>query len=212
VGDSVATFYGGGKAVLDIGQAGIFPLQAWAEALTEVSSFGRDAINLIAGVRLSLPIQERRVDVVSISQASPRRDVRVVLDSKKVFFRTSSDKIKPEIQSALARVSGHLAKNPNDWDAIEITGHADNRGPKDYNDRLSLRRANAVQKELLSAGFDPQRVNVEAFGFSKPADPSNGPKAWAQNRRVELTFRNVANAAALEELLAPLNLGNSKKN
>ncbi|MBU6376305.1 MAG: OmpA family protein [Bdellovibrionales bacterium] len=211
VGDSIPTFYGGAKALLDVGNVGIFPLQAWAEALTEVSSFGRDALNLIAGVRLSLPIQERRVDVISLSQAAPRRDVRVVLDNKKVFFKTSSSKIKPEIQAALAKVANHLAKNANDWDSIEISGHADIRGSKEYNDRLSLQRAINVQKELTYSGFDQRRVSVEAFGFSKPADPSDGPNAWAQNRRVELTFRNVANATALEELLAPLNPAYSNK-
>ncbi len=204
IGDSVATLYGGAKAILDVGNAGMFPVEAWGEALTEISSFGRDAITLIAGVRLSLPIQETRRDVVTVSQAAPRRDVRVVLDSRKVFFKTSSSKIKPEFARALAAVSSHLSKNPSDWDSLEIAGHADIRGPKEYNDRLSMRRAISVKKELLVEGIDQQRVSVEAFGFSKPADPANHSTAWKKNRRVELTFRNVANPNALEELLAPL--------
>lgn len=212
IGDSVATLYGGAKAVLDVGNAGMFPVEAWGEALTELSSFGRDAITLIAGVRLSLPIQERQVDVVSVSQAAPRRDVRVVLDSKKVFFKTSSAKIRPEIAQALAKVSGHLAKNPGDWDSIEVAGHADSRGPKEYNDRLSMRRALSVKKELLADSIDQQRVSVEAFGYTKPVDSTNSSSAWKKNRRVELTFRNVANASTLEELLSPLSPEPTKTN
>ncbi len=205
VGAAAATFYGGAKGTIDIGSAGALPLQAWGELLTELSSFGRDALNIIAGIRISLPVQERRTDVVMVSQAAPRRDVRVVLDSKKVFFKTSSSKIRPEIRKTLSEVADYLAQNSSQWATIEIAGHADVRGPKEYNDRLSMRRAKSVQAELLGKSIAPERVSIEAFGYSRPVDPANTPQAWKQNRRVELTFRNVAEPESLEELLAPLN-------
>ena len=212
MGNSVATFYGGAKGVLDIGAAGRFPVEAWAEGLTELSSFGRDAVTLLAGVRISLPVSAPTIDFMKLSQASPRRDVRVALDSRKVFFKTSSSKIRPEIARTLQQVSMHLAKNAADWDALEISGHADIRGPKEYNDRLSMRRALSVKKALVSEGIDLQRVSVEAFGYAKPAVDGNDWKAWKQNRRVELTFRNVSHPAALEALLAPLGTDPARTN
>ena len=133
-----------------------------------------------------------------------------MLDSRKVFFKTSSSKIRPEIAQTLRTVSSHLSRNSSEWDSIEISGHADVRGPKEYNDRLSMRRALSVKKALLSEGLDLQRISVEAYGYSRPAVDGNDWKAWKQNRRVELTFRNVSQPAALEALLAPLNPESSR--
>lgn len=212
LGNSVATIYGGAKTVLDLGSIERFPIQAWGEALTELSSFGRDAITLLAGFRLSLPIEERTIDVLTTSRAAPQRDIRVVLDTKKVFFKTSSAKIRPEIIQTLSALSGHLATNPNHWESVEIVGHADVRGPKEYNDQLSLRRAQSVRKALAFPGFEEQKISVQGRGFSEPVDAENHSKAWAKNRRVELTFKNVVNPAKFEALLAPLYPEPTKKN
>lgn len=212
LGNPVATIYGGAKTVLDLGSIENFPVQAWGEALTELSSLGRDAITLIAGFRLSLPVNERTMDVISLTQASPQRDVRVVLDTKKVFFKTSSSKIRPEMIQALTSISNHLKKNQKTWENIEIIGHADIRGPKEYNDRLSMRRASSVKKALTFPGITNDRVTVQGRGFSEPVDPENHSKAWAKNRRVEITFRNVLNPTEFEALLAPLSPEPTRKN
>jgi len=201
-----ATFYGGAKATLDIGNAGSLPMQAWGEALTEVSSFGRDAFTLLAGIRISLPIQEKQTDVVTLSQAAPRQDVRVVIDARKIFFKTDSSKIRPEMKQALSEISKYLAEANTNWENIEISGHADTRGPEHYNVALSQRRANSVKKALITAGIDENRVRLEAFGYSKPVDSANTPSAWKKNRRVELTFKNVLNPEKLEQLLEPMEL------
>jgi outer membrane protein OmpA-like peptidoglycan-associated protein len=182
-----------------------FPIQAWGEALTELSSLGRDAVTLIAGIRLSLPLSERQNDVVVVSQAAPRRDIRIVLDSRKVFFKTNSARLKPEVLQTLHQVSRHLAENQENWSFIEIAGHADLRGPKDYNDRLSRRRAEAVERAMATAdSLDKSRIQLASYGYSRPADPRTTRNAFARNRRVELTFRDVAHPEQLEALLAAL--------
>jgi len=51
---------------------------------------------------------------------------------------------------------------------------------------LSSRRANAVKEAVINKfKFDPNKFNVEGFGWDKPADPSD-PLNQAQNRRVEV--------------------------
>jgi len=212
LGNPIATFYGGVKTVLDLGSMDRFPIQAWGEALTELSSLGRDAITLLAGFRISLPVNEKTIDVISLTQSSPQRDVRVVLDTKKIFFKTSSSRIRPEIIRALSTISKHLEKNPNQWETIEIIGHADIRGPKDYNDRLSMRRATSVKKALAFPGWGKDRVMTQGRGFTDPVDPENHSKAWAKNRRVEITFRNVMNPNQFEALLTPLSPEPTRKN
>jgi outer membrane protein OmpA-like peptidoglycan-associated protein len=51
---------------------------------------------------------------------------------------------------------------------------------------LSLNRANAVKESVIKKfNFDPNKFNVEGFGWDRPADPSD-PENQAQNRRVEV--------------------------
>ena len=51
---------------------------------------------------------------------------------------------------------------------------------------LSLNRANAVKEAVIQKfNFDPNKFNVEGFGWEKPADP-NDPENQTLNRRVEV--------------------------
>ena len=81
----------------------------------------------------------------------------------------------------------------NGW-GFELTGHTDRVGDADYNARLSLERALAVQDYLVQYhNIAPQRLVALGLGGSQLADPSH-PRA-AINRRVEVR-RIRLNAAA----------------
>ena len=69
---------------------------------------------------------------------------------------------------------------------IAIEGHADNVGGEEYNQRLGMRRAQTVMKELTALGIDPNRMSVESRGKSQPLVDSSAGWARAVNRRVEL--------------------------
>jgi NitT/TauT family transport system substrate-binding protein len=73
---------------------------------------------------------------------------------------------------------------------IIIEGHADSsmkgKIPAQMVKELSLNRANAVKQEVIKKfNFDPNKFNVEGFGWDRPADPAD-PLNQAQNRRVEV--------------------------
>ena len=73
---------------------------------------------------------------------------------------------------------------------IIIEGHADSsmkgKIPDAMIKELSLNRANAVKEEVIKKfNFDPNKFNVEGFGWDRPAEPSD-PLNQAQNRRVEV--------------------------
>ena len=73
---------------------------------------------------------------------------------------------------------------------IIIEGHTDSsmkgKVPADMVKELSLRRANAVKESVIEKfKFDPNKFNVEGFGWDRPAD-SNDPDNQALNRRVEV--------------------------
>lgn len=73
---------------------------------------------------------------------------------------------------------------------IIIEGHTDSsmkgKVPPEMVKELSLRRANAVKEAVINEfKFDPNKFNVEGFGWDRPSD-STDPDNQAQNRRVEV--------------------------
>jgi len=71
---------------------------------------------------------------------------------------------------------------------IEVGGHADRSGSPQYNQRLSMRRAEAVAQELVRQGVPQSAINVQAFGESRPLVPTADGVREPQNRRVEIVL------------------------
>ncbi len=68
---------------------------------------------------------------------------------------------------------------------FEIEGHADATGPEDVNDRLGLRRAEAVKRYLYETHALPlHTISVISYGESQPVAPNTTREGRAQNRRV----------------------------
>lgn len=68
---------------------------------------------------------------------------------------------------------------------VLVEGHTDNVGTDDYNQKLGLRRAESVIKELAAQGIDPHRMSAASLGETKPAINQETKWAHAVNRRVE---------------------------
>lgn len=76
--------------------------------------------------------------------------------------------------------------------SIVLVGHTDTQGARAYNDRLSLRRAEAVRDYLLDGfGLDPRDVDIEVEGRGErdPMSSLETDAAHALNRRVEVVRR-----------------------
>ncbi|MFN3448232.1 MAG: OmpA family protein [Roseococcus sp.] len=72
---------------------------------------------------------------------------------------------------------------------IEVSGHADRTGSAAYNQRLSVRRAEAVAAELVRRGIARNQITVQGFGFDRPLVPTAMGVREPQNRRVEIVLR-----------------------
>ena len=70
--------------------------------------------------------------------------------------------------------------------SLEVDGYTDSIGSDAYNEKLSLRRANAVKEYLQQHGVAASRMTVKGFGKSNPVASNATPEGRAQNRRVEL--------------------------
>lgn len=72
---------------------------------------------------------------------------------------------------------------------IAIEGHTDDVGNNEYNDKLGMRRAETVMKELASLGVDPGRMSAASLGETKPLIGQETAWARAVNRRVEFQVK-----------------------
>ena len=99
-----------------------------------------------------------------------------------ILFPANSAKIMGEKSlNAVAEIKSILDQNPDG--IIVIQGHASVDGNADYNQKLSLKRAESVRDKLVELGVDVARLEVVAMGSS---DPLNGdPSDRAGSRRVE---------------------------
>jgi len=69
-----------------------------------------------------------------------------------------------------------------------LGGHTDDVGEDDYNMQLSEERAESTRRYLVEKGIDPSRLEVAAFGKTKPLEEGSDPDARRRNRRVEFTL------------------------
>ncbi len=73
---------------------------------------------------------------------------------------------------------------------LEIQGHTDSQGARDYNLTLSDNRAKAVRDYFISKGISPDRLTAKGYGPDKPIADNNTAAGRAKNRRVELKRLN----------------------
>ena len=72
--------------------------------------------------------------------------------------------------------------------AVHIVGHADSSGPKGYNDKLSMKRANAVRDALAKRGVDAALIRVEGRGEDELLVQTPDGVREPANRRAQVTF------------------------
>jgi peptidoglycan-associated lipoprotein len=108
----------------------------------------------------------------------------VVLSEDQGGFKFGQAKLPADVQSKIDELVAQLKANPNGG-YIEIEGHTDNVGPKDYNYKLGLDRAEAVKRYLYENQQIPlHKINVISYGEEKPIAPNKTRAGRAQNRRV----------------------------
>ena len=72
---------------------------------------------------------------------------------------------------------------------VEITGHTDRVGPLEYNDTLSLKRAEAIKKMLIERGLKSTFIRAVGRGEREPLVETEDGVRESDNRRVEILVR-----------------------
>lgn len=107
---------------------------------------------------------------------------RIVL--RGVNFDFDSSAIRRESRPVLDQAATLLKQNPDVL--VVVKGYTDAIGSEEYNQALSVQRAEAVYRYLVNQGVDPERLTVEGFGETHPIASNETEAGRAQNRRVEL--------------------------
>ena len=71
-------------------------------------------------------------------------------------------------------------------EVVISVGHTDSVGGDAYNQKLSVRRAEAVKAYLVSKGIEANRVYTEGKGKKQPVADNKTAEGKAKNRRVEI--------------------------
>lgn len=103
----------------------------------------------------------------------------------KIVFALNSAELSPR-NDALLDALAKLMKESTQVHRIEVQGHTDNTGEADFNQQLSVQRAENVRKALVQRGVDAARLTVKGLGASQPVAGNDTPEGRARNRRVEL--------------------------
>ena len=112
---------------------------------------------------------------------------RRVEPGETVLFDFDSDELHNEGRSLLDEIVqiANLCPDVN----VEVSGHSDATGDKEYNIRLSERRARSVVAYLIEAGMAEDRLSSVGLGFSQPIADNSTEEGRAQNRRIEFRAR-----------------------
>jgi peptidoglycan-associated lipoprotein len=120
----------------------------------------------------------------AVEAASRKLIYEVVLNEDEGNFKFGKTSLPDEAKQKIDEMVSQLKADPKNV-FIEIEGHTDNVGSKEYNQQLGLERAEAVKKYLYEAHQVPlHKINVISYGEDKPVAPNTTKDGRAQNRRV----------------------------
>jgi len=114
--------------------------------------------------------------------AQPQRPISFLL-----YFLGDSDEYTPESKEAFEKVSAEIARRK--VAEVAVIGHTDRMGPLEYNDTLSLRRAERVRKDFVDRGVPDSAISVAGRGEREPIVATADEVTEPRNRRVEINIR-----------------------
>jgi outer membrane protein OmpA-like peptidoglycan-associated protein len=104
-------------------------------------------------------------------------------------FDFDSSELKPQNRELLSRIAGILLASKGY--GLTVFGYTDDIGTADYNQKLSVRRAQSVRDYLVEAGLEPGMVSVRGYGKTSPMVQGSSEAARAKNRRVEIALTDT---------------------
>jgi outer membrane protein OmpA-like peptidoglycan-associated protein len=142
---------------------------------------------LYAKGELPIPLPTNDSASITVTQPPPKPIITDTIKLGDVLFDFNKSTLTPKALKMLITVfAQQKLSNP---DSIYVEGHTDSIGGVDKNIQLSQNRSLAVKRWLLQQGILPEeKVQVRAFGKSRPVATNATLQGRSQNRRVELVI------------------------
>jgi OmpA-OmpF porin, OOP family len=172
------------KRWLWVGLIVLAGLLLWMFARSRGPSGALTRLSLPNGTSVSVPEGSLNYSLASYL-ASQGQDVPRTFVFDNLNFQTASTELTPDSVQSVSDLTTILKAYPNA--KVTLTGHTDNTGDADANQRLSVDRANAVKTMLVSGGVPSERISTAGYGQSRPITANDTDEGRARNRRLELT-------------------------
>jgi outer membrane protein OmpA-like peptidoglycan-associated protein len=131
----------------------------------------------------------RQIEGVNVQRVG--NDELAVSVKNDVLFDFNSSSLRGASKDAINQMADVFQKYPDT--TIRVEGFTDSVGSAAYNQRLSERRANSVERYLESMGVRNSRIDAIGYGESQPKASNSTASGRQLNRRVEIHIK--ANAA-----------------
>ena len=126
----------------------------------------------------------KTVKASSIKSSNINYDSMAVFANATVYFEFDKSNLTSKSMQILK--SAVNALNENSSIIITLSGHADERGTREYNLALGQRRAEAVSDYFVLNGISPDRITVKSYGEERPVEFGQDETSYSKNRRVEI--------------------------
>jgi outer membrane protein OmpA-like peptidoglycan-associated protein len=127
---------------------------------------------------------QRKIDVLRQYHFEKTEEGWELQMSGTLLFDFNSDQLDGTRRDMVARMGRELSEVG--IDTLRVEGHTDDQGSFTYNERLSLRRAQAVAQVLGESGIPIARIAVHGYGHSKPIVHNATETTRKENRRVAI--------------------------
>lgn len=98
-----------------------------------------------------------------------------------IFFAFDSSNLEGGAKET-AKANAEFLKTNSKVD-VQVEGHCDERGGRQYNLALGERRAKAVRDYLVAMGVEAKRISTVSYGNERTLAEGHDESAWSKNRR-----------------------------
>ncbi len=157
-----------------------------AQTDSQISRDQADAARLLA-LKQSGRAEALERDLADLKAQKTDRGMVVTLGD--VLFDTGKSTLQPGAQRSVEQLVQVLIRHPER--RVLIEGFTDSVGGEAMNMKLSQRRAQTFQRELMNGGIAADRIEVHAWGEANPVADNGSAAGRQRNRRVEVLFSDA---------------------
>jgi len=135
-----------------------------------------------------------KVETAPVAQEEVRKTFAMAIAVQPVrpvsfllYFREGTDEYTVESKEAFEKIFPEIARRKAA--EVAVIGHTDTVGRTEFNDTLSLRRAERVRNNFVDRGIPTIAINVAGRGEREPIVPTADEVSEPRNRRVEINVR-----------------------